>query len=145
MSRFASGKFVPANPEKYIGHKTPTYRSSWEWAFMKFCDNHPAVQGWASEAVRIPYKDPLTGKISSYVPDFFIKYVDKNGKQFAEVIEVKPMNQTLLEKVGKNRVNQAQFIRNQAKWTAASAWCKQQGIKFRVVSEKDLFHQGTRK
>lgn len=145
MSRFASGKYVLQNPEKYVGNKTPTYRSSWEWAFMKFCDNHPAVESWASEAVRIPYKDPLTGKISSYVPDFFIKYVDKNGKQFAEVIEVKPMNQTLLEKVGRNRVNQAQFIRNQAKWTAATAWCKQQGIKFRVVSEKDLFHQGTRK
>ena len=145
MSRFASGKYVLKNPDKYVGHKTPTYRSSWEWAFMKFCDNHPAIQNWASEAVRIPYKDPLTGKISSYVPDFFIKYVDKNGKQFAEVIEVKPMNQTLLEKVGRNKVNQAQFIRNQAKWTAASAWCKQQGIKFRVVSEKDLFHQGAGK
>lgn len=145
MSRFASGKYVLQNPEKYVGNKTPTYRSSWEWAFMKFCDNHPAVESWASEAVRIPYKDPLTGKVSSYVPDFFIKYVDKNGKQFAEIVEVKPMNQTLLEKVGRNRVNQAQFIRNQAKWTAATAWCKQQGIRFRVVSEKDLFHQGTRK
>jgi hypothetical protein len=29
MSRFAQGKFTPKNPEKYIGKKTPTYRSGW--------------------------------------------------------------------------------------------------------------------
>ena len=35
-----------------------------------------------------------------------------------------------------------QFVKNQAKWQAAQIWCKRQGIKFRVLSEKDLFHQG---
>lgn len=142
MSRFARGKFVPKHPEKYIGNKTPTYRSSWEWSFMNTCDTHPAIQRWASEAISIPYRDPLTNRQTIYIPDFFIQYVDKTGKMFVELIEVKPSNQSTLESVGKSKYNQAQFVKNQAKWQAAQIWCKRQGIKFRVLSEKDLFHQG---
>jgi len=145
MPRFAQGKFTLKNPEKYIGNKTPTYRSSWEFAFMRFCDEHPSVGKWASEAIKIPYQNPLTGKYTIYVPDFFIAYSDRNGNQKAELIEVKPANQTLREKVGKNRNNQAQFIVNKAKWQAAKAYCKQQGITFRIITENEIFHQGTRR
>ena len=56
MGRFAQGKYSLKNPEKYIGTKTPTYRSSWEFTFMKFCDEHPSVAKWASEAIKIPYR-----------------------------------------------------------------------------------------
>jgi hypothetical protein len=142
MSRFARGKYILKNPEKYIGNKTPTYRSSWEWSFMNTCDTHPSIQRWASEAISIPYRDPLTNRQTIYVPDFFIQYVDKTGKMFVELIEVKPSNQATLENVGKSKYNQAQFVKNQAKWSAATAWCRKQGIRFRVLSEKDLFHQG---
>ena len=48
MARFAQGKYTLKNPTKYIGTKVPTYRSSWEFAFMKFCDEHNSVQNWAS-------------------------------------------------------------------------------------------------
>ena len=144
MRKFAQGRFELKHPEKYIGTKTPLYRSSWEWAFMQFCDNNPAIENWASEAVKIPYRDPLTGKHSVYVPDFFIQYVDKNGRKHAEVVEVKPANQTIKERVGRNKVNQAHFVKNMAKWEAARAWCKRQGIYFRIVSENDIFHQGKR-
>jgi hypothetical protein len=144
MKKFAQGKFELKHPEKYIGLRTPTYRSSWEWAFMQFCDNNPAIQRWASESIKIPYRDPLTGKQTIYVPDFFINYVDKGGKQHAELIEVKPANQAIRERVGKNKVNQAHYVRNMAKWEAARAWCKQQGINFRVISENDIFHKGKR-
>jgi hypothetical protein len=143
MSRFAQGKFTPTHPEKYIGKRTPTFRSSWEWAFMRFCDNNPSIQKWASEAISIPYKDPFTGKNTIYIPDFFIQYVDKQGQPHVELIEVKPQNQTVLEKVGKNRNNQYQYVKNIAKWRAAQSWCKSQGIKFRVLNEQDLF-QGTK-
>lgn len=142
MSRFAQGKYQPQNPDKYIGKRNPTFRSSWEWAFMRFCDNNPAIQKWASEAISIPYKDPFTGRQTIYVPDFFIQYVDKDGKMNVELIEVKPQNQTVLEKVGKNRNNQLQYAKNIAKWRAATAWCAHQGIKFRVLNEQDLFHNG---
>ena len=145
MSRFAQGKFNLKNPDKYMGNKTPTYRSSWEFAFMRFCDEHAGIAKWASEAVKIPYRNPLSGKQTIYVPDFFIAYADKNGRQHVELIEVKPENQTLKESVGNSKHNKAHWIINQAKWEAANAWCKQQGIKFRVISEKDIFHQGRRR
>ncbi len=141
--KFAKGKFTMSNPGKYVGTKQPTYRSSWEWSFMRFCDTHPSVQKWASEAISIPYRDPLTGRQTIYVPDFFIQYLDKNSRMHVELIEVKPASQAILERVGKNKYNQAQYVKNQAKWAAANLWCKQQGIKFRILSENDLFHQGT--
>jgi len=127
------------HPEKYVGTKTPTYRSSWEFTFMNFCDTNPSVQKWASEAIQIPYRDPLTNKNTVYVPDFFIQYVDKRGTVLTELIEIKPSTQTILERVGKNKYNQAQYIKNQAKWAAATIWCKQQGIKFRILNENDIF------
>jgi hypothetical protein len=105
-------------------------------------DEHNGVENWASESIQIPYRDPLTGKYTIYVPDFFIVYKDKTGKKHAEVVEVKPANQTLRENVGNNRYNQEQYVKNMAKWEAANKWCKQQGIKFRVVNESDIFHQG---
>jgi hypothetical protein len=142
MSKFAKGKFTPKHPEKYVGIKSPTYRSSWEFAFMNFCDSHPSIQKWASEAVKIPYKNPLTQKVTVYVPDFFIQYMDKKGKMISEIIEIKPQNQQLLEKVGRNSARQAQFVVNQHKWAAATAWCKNQGLNFRVLNETDIFHQG---
>jgi hypothetical protein len=144
MSRYAQGKFNPKNPTKYIGGKVPTYRSGWEFQFMKFCDENPNVTNWASEAIRIPYRNPLTGKYTIYVPDFFIAYADKNGKQLVELIEVKPSNQTSLKEAGRSRHNQLHAVVNQAKFEAANAYCKQNKIKFRIVTEHDIFHSGNR-
>jgi hypothetical protein len=141
-TKFARGKFNMTQPEKYVGTKMPTYRSSWEFQFMRFCDTNISVQKWASEAIQIPYRDPLTGRQTVYVPDFFIQYVDKNNTMHVELIEVKPASQTILERVGKNKYNQAQYVKNQAKWAAANIWCKQQGIRFRILNENDMFHQG---
>ena len=138
--KFSQGIYKIKHPEKYVGSKDPTYRSSWEYTFMSFCDNNPSVQQWASEPVRIPYRDPLTGKGTVYVPDFVITYIDKNMKKHVEMIEIKPMNQMLAEKVGKNPYNQAQYVKNMSKWQAAGVWCKNQGIKFRVISERDIYH-----
>jgi hypothetical protein len=138
--KFSKGGFSLKNPEKYVGTKMPIYRSSWEMSVMLFCDNNPSVQQWSSESVKIPYRDPLTGKQTVYVPDFLVVYVDKNQKRHAELWEIKPANQTLMEKVGKNLYNQAQFVKNQAKWAAAAAWCQNQGIKFRILNEGDIFH-----
>ena len=141
MSKFARGKFIMKHPEKYVGTKTPTYRSSWEWTFMNFCDNNKSVQKWASEAIQIPYRDPLTERQTVYVPDFFIQYVDKKNRIITELIEIKTASQIILERVVKNKYNQSQFVKNQAKWTAANYWCKQQGIKFRILNENDIFSQ----
>jgi len=143
--KFAQGRFEPKNPEKYVGTKTPIARSSWETVFMRMLDEHPGVAKWASESIKIPYKNPLTGKQTIYVPDFFILYNDKNGNQHAEVVEVKPKNHTFRENVGRSRYNQEQYVMNMAKWEAASKWCKQQKIRFRIISEEDIFHTGKKR
>jgi hypothetical protein len=109
---------------------------------MQFCDTHPSIQRWACESIKVPYRNPLNGRNSIYVPDFLIQYVDKNNATQVDIIEIKPQNQAVLESVGKNKTRQAQFIQNQAKWAAATNWCKQQGIRFRVVTENELFHNG---
>lgn len=140
--KFAQSRFQMKNPGKYVGTKTPLARSSWEYVFMRTLDEHAGVEKWASESIQIPYRDPLTGKHTIYVPDFFIVYIDKNSKKHAELIEVKPSNQTFREKLGNSRYNQEQYIRNLAKWEAANIWCRQQGIRFRVLNESDIFHQG---
>ena len=145
MAHFAQGKYTLKNPEKYVGGRTPTYRSSWEFAFMRFCDLNESISKWASEAIRIPYRHPFTGKQTIYVPDFFIVYTDKKGKEHVELIEVKPANQTFKESLGRSRANQAHYVINQAKWQAARAFSKQKGITFRVINEGDIFHQGKRR
>lgn len=145
MANFAQGKYELQNPEKYVGGRTPTYRSSWEFAFMRFCDLNENVSKWASEAIKIPYRNPLSGKYTIYVPDFFIVYSDKNGKENVELIEVKPQNQTLKEKAMRSKTNQAHWVINQAKWEAARAFCKQKGMSFRIITENDIFHQGKRR
>jgi TnsA endonuclease N terminal len=142
MSKYSQGKYQIINPAKYVGNKSPTYRSSWELVFMQFCDNNPSVLQWASEAVHINYRNPLTGKNTIYVPDFLITYIDARGQQHAEVIEVKPTKETNLVEAGKNPRNQAAAILNMAKWESAKAWCQAQGLKFRVVTENDIFHMG---
>jgi hypothetical protein len=136
---FARGYYKVRNPEKYLGNKSPLYRSGWELTFCQFCDNNPSIQEWASEPIKIPYRDPLTGKQTVYVPDFLIVYVDKSLKKHIELIEIKPAKQTLREKVGKNPYDQAQYVKNMAKWEAAGHFCKQHGIKFRVITESDIF------
>lgn len=143
--KFAKDAYKLKNPEKYVGTRTPVYRSSWELSVMRMCDENPAIQQWASESVKIPYRDPLTGKATVYVPDFLVVYIDKNQKKHAELWEVKPENQMVLEKVGKNPYNQAQYVKNLAKWAAARNWCKNNGLIFRVINEHDLFHNGKKK
>jgi hypothetical protein len=78
------------------------------------------------------------------VPDFLIVYVDKSGLQKAELIEVKPLKQTTLQEAGRSKSAQVAAIINQAKWQSANAWCKKMGITFRVITENDIFRNGSR-
>jgi len=129
MSKYAQGKFQIQNPNKYVGKGTPTYRSSWEFAFMQFCDNNPAVLQWASEAIHVPYKNPFTNKNTIYVPDFLVIYVDRNGKRHGEVIEVKPSKETTME-AARTVKDKAAVALNMFKWEAARHFCKAHGLVF---------------
>lgn len=143
LGNYARGKFDMKNPAKYVGKKTPTYRSSWEWTFMNFCDNHPAIKHWSSETISIPYYNVVKQKKAMYVPDFFVLYEDAKGNTKAEVVEIKPTKETNLKEAGKSAYNQAMAVMNQCKWQAADKWCKDQGFTFRIITEKELFHNPT--
>jgi hypothetical protein len=145
MSKWAQGIFTPKNAAKYIGKHAPKYRSGWELTFMTFCDTNKNVTYWASESMAIPYMNPVTGKRANYIPDFFVVYQNKYGKQLAEVVEIKPKKQSLIEsKVASARDRMVVAV-NHAKWAAAMAYCKAQGFAFRVITEDDLFRNGSRK
>ena len=145
MAKFAQGTFVPKNTQKYVGKHTPRYRSGWELTFMNFCDNNKNVLYWASEAISVPYRHPFTGQHKNYIPDFFVVYENKYGKKIAEVVEIKPKKQSLIESKVANARDRAIVAINHAKWQAAMAFCKQQGYIFRVITEDDLFRNGSRK
>jgi hypothetical protein len=145
MANWAQGIYTVRNPEKYIGKNKPKYRSGWEFTFMQFCDNNKSVLKWASEAISIPYRSPITGKMKNYIPDFFVVYQNKHGQQIAEVVEIKPKKQSLIESKVASARDRAVVAVNHAKWAAAMAYCKQANLKFRVITEDDLFHNGRRK
>jgi hypothetical protein len=87
--------------------------------------------------------NPVTGKKSNYVPDFLITYRQKDNTVRAELIEIKPKKQSVVESKMSSK-DRAVVAINYAKWAAAQAWCKRQGLTFRVVTEDDMFKNGSK-
>ena len=141
MSRWAQGNYVIINREKYAGNGTPRYRSGWELSFMKFCDTNDHVLQWASESIAIPYRHPITGKMTQYIPDFLITYRNRDNTVRAELIEIKPKSQSVIESKMNSR-DRAVVAINYAKWDAATKWARKNGLTFRVITENDMFHNG---
>lgn len=138
MSKYNQGRFLPKNPKKLIGNASPMYRSSWELHLMNWLDLDPRVIQWGSECVTIPYRNPLTGKNTVYIPDFLIQYQNSTGKTVVEMVEVKPKKEAVME-AAKSRRDKAFVILNTAKWQAAAAWCAKHGVNFRVITEEQIF------
>jgi hypothetical protein len=137
-NNYAQGLYTIQNPEKYVGKGAPKYRSGWELTFMRFCDNHPSVVSWASEAVRIPYRNPFTGRDTYYIPDFLVTY-QINGVKKAELIEIKPKAQAVMEHARSQQEKMAVAL-NMCKWQAAQIWCKRMGATFRILTEEDIYN-----
>jgi hypothetical protein len=144
-SKYHQGRFHPRNPEKYIGDANNIiYRSSWELSFMKWCDRSENVLSYGSEEFCIQYFDPTTNKVRRYFPDFIIKMKEKNGTIKKYVIEIKPKKQTIEPKETKGKkkktyINEVMtYTKNVAKWKAATEWCKDHLIEFKILTEEDL-------
>lgn len=141
-----TGHYTPKNPEKYKGDITKiVFRSSWELHMNKFLDGNPNVLEWSSEPFGIPYVKPTTGKIHKYYPDYWVKFIDQHGNEHHELIEVKPDAQTRPPKHSKRKAKKTQLHENlawainEAKWKAAAIFCKEHQLKFRILSEKQIF------
>lgn len=143
--KYVQGFYQVKNPQKYIGQGLPRYLSSWELRVFTILDNHPAIIRWASEPVSIPYYNPLTKRMANYLPDLLMVYLDKNGKQHAEIVEIKPSSQTI-NKPGKMSIrDKAALMVNAAKWQAAAAYCRAAKLGFRIISENEIFATGKKK
>ena len=137
------GLFTPRHPKKYIGDSNKViFRSLWEKQVMEYLDNNASVVAWGSEELVIPYLSPLDGKIHRYFPDFIAKMKDDKDKIKIVVMEVKPKKQTMLpeaksmnHKVAKEI---ATYAVNQAKFEAATKYCKDKGWEFTVITEDFL-------
>ena len=143
ISKFKQGLFRPTHPEKYKGTHPILYRSSYELKYMRWADHNPAVVKWGSESIVIPYQNPLTGKVSRYFVDSNITLKTKTGELKKFLIEIKPSIQTLPPKPGGRNTKsllrrQAEYVKNRAKWEAATAWGKKKGYEFTILTEKHL-------
>jgi hypothetical protein len=144
MTHYVQGIFTPKNAEKYIGKHKPKYRSGWEMTMMMFLDNNSSILQWASEPLYIPYIHPLTGKRANYIPDFLVIYENKYGQKKAELVEIKPKKQSLIESRTASAKDRAIVAINHAKWKAAAEFCKRSGLVFRVINEDHIFHKSKR-
>ena len=139
-----SGKFFPKNPAKYKGDVNNIfYRSLWERNVMTKLDLWDQVLEWSSEETRIPYRSPLDNRIHRYFPDFVAKMQTPTGVKVA-ILEVKPMKQVMEPKkpkrVTKRFVNEVkEYGVNQAKWSAARAYCADRGWEFMILTENEIF------
>jgi hypothetical protein len=79
--------------------------------------------------------------MSQYIPDILMTYKTKDNKVKAELIEIKPKKQSVIESSMSTRERAVVAI-NYAKWAAAQAWCKKNGLVFRVITEDQMFHKG---
>ena len=145
MGKFHKGKFRPKNPVKYVGDPSNIiYRSSWELSLMMYLDKHKDVLKWGSEELVIPYTDPTdpSRRFRRYYPDFVVQKRGADGEVEVIVIEVKPFKETQEPTPGKNKKRYlyelATYGRNQAKWAAAKRYCKKHGMKFQIMTERNL-------
>jgi len=144
MAESIKSLFKPTKPKKYKGDvRNIICRSSWERRFCNWCDTNESILEWGSEEFWIPYLSPIDNRTHRYFPDFIIKVKESTGDIKTYVIEVKPKRQTK-PPIKKKRVSKSYLYEiktysvNQAKWNAASEWCKDRKIEFKIITENEL-------
>lgn len=70
-----SGKYIPANPQKYKGDVSKiVFRSLWERQVFKWCDSNDHLEWWSSEELVIEYRCMTDNRMHRYFPDLVLKY-----------------------------------------------------------------------
>lgn len=166
--KFKQGYYIPKHPEKCLT-KENVYRSGWEYFFMRWCDDSPAIVRWASEPVKIQYKNPVANmeycvkngldpqnpinwKVCNYYTDFWIELRTAEGyirkifieiKPFSQTQPPKPINESASLKDHKRYNREAEtYLVNKSKWESATLEFQRRGAEFMVVTEKTLHKLG---
>lgn len=133
------GKWQPNNKAKYEGNPTKIiFRSLWERAAFKWCDDNKNIQSWSSEEIVIPYKG-IDGRFHRYYMDLKITWNDGT----TTLVEIKPEKQTKPPKKPKRQTKRyitevKTFATNSSKWIAAKDYAECRGWKFEIWTEKQL-------
>lgn len=160
------GYYDVENTSKYIGDPNLViYRSSWEEAFCKYCDNAPSVLRWSSEPVSIPYydrvskleecaklglnpNDPSNWEVKNYNTDFWYESDLGQGEVEKIFVEIKPSYKLRKpippehdaplkqQRIFNNAAKE--YLINEAKFAALKAWAEKNGSKFYVFTEITL-------
>ena len=158
---YHQGFYKIINEEKYMGDtKKCIYRSSWELKFMMFLDHEKDIVRWGSETITIPYQDG-EGKFHRYYPDIYIEKVNVKDPDILDkwVIEIKPYKEVNPGFINENGTIEPPeryikkftptalesyeyqlktYQKNLYKWTKAKYWCENNGMTFKIVTEKYL-------
>ena len=155
-NKYKQGVYVLQNIDKYIGITPILYRSSWEFAFCRFCDMNDKIVKWSCESLEIPYKiSNDSGKIEThrYYPDFYVEMINpENPEKYDRlVIEIKPKSETEMPKypvkqtlkmLENHEYALRTYKKNLHKWAFTKDWCEKRGLKFIIISEDDLKKKG---
>jgi hypothetical protein len=112
------GKFYSNKNDKKF-----SYRSSWELVFFKYLETQTNILSYDVETLRIAFHYRRRNR--NYIPDVLIHYSDGSK----ELIEIKP------ERFKGYAINRAKFA-------AAEVYCRQNNIKFKVITETTLKKMG---
>ena len=144
MAKTYKGKYRIKKPKKYMGDsKNVTYRSLWERQAFRWCEERDDIIGWSSEETVVPYVCPTDKRAHKYFIDLKIKFA--NGRTV--LVEIKPKSQTQPPKKPsrqtKKYLNEVfTFVKNEAKWKAATKYAKDRGWHFEIWTEDTLKQLG---
>lgn len=142
-SSYKQGTYKPVNREKYIGRRSPEYRSSWELKFFQWCDRNVNILEWASESTIVPYKSPIDKRMHRYFVDGTIALREGDSiKRY--LVEIKPFKQTQppvsSSKKKKSTIiyENVTYAVNTAKWKAAKTYAEKRNMEFIILTENEL-------
>lgn len=119
------------------------YKSSLEYKCLRYCDMNKYIKRYSLEPFSIQYYKPTTKKFHRYFVDLYIEF--ENSQKF--LVEVKSYKETIRPVLPKKKTVKAMLNYNKAeetyainlcKWKAAEAFCQERGIRFLILTEKEL-------
>lgn len=143
-AKYHQNYYKPENPAKYSGDLNNIfYRSSWELRAMIWFDRNPGILKWNSEGCVVPYLCPTDNQMHRYFIDFAVLTQRRDKSYQTNLIEIKPASQRVPPKykgrITKTFLQESQvYMKNEAKWKAATKYCADRGWHFIILDEYDL-------
>ena len=125
------------------GEVEVNYKSSLEFKAFRYCDMNKYIKKWSLEPFSIQYYKITTKKFHRYFVDLYIEF--ENNQKF--LVEVKSYKETIKPTIPKKKTQKAMLNYNKAeetyainlcKWKAAEAFCQERGMRFLILTEREL-------